>query len=276
MEGKFKNHMNGELAQLISLVAHGNLFLHDGETAIVDLSANSTFQYVSSIKFARYKSNKDTQGLSVANSIFDWLTFLRSIKVTHLWNIAFAWQRQDITEHVAEAFSGGVPRAIQADLPKGFELWYPQWKTGGQSQKPWQVEYRSLRFPNSHVLPAQELSAVMNQLKYAISQAEIFSNRPDVNARNWATWFNKSLDLLDSPDPKVPFYPDMLPDSGFSLEARQILASATQSYVFGGMGSWNDMVFESLEIQKEYDKITRELYDAVKLGITMASNAFML
>jgi hypothetical protein len=266
--------MNGELAQIVSLVAHGNLFLHSGDTALTDLSTNSTFQYVSSVKFARYKSNQDTWGVKVASNVSDWLTFLCSIKVTRLWNIAFAWERQDIPEHVAVAFSGYVPIAIQADLPNGFELWYPKWETGGQSDKPWLVEYRSLIFTNSHVLPNQELSRVKKHLRKAILSIEKFSKRSDVNATNWTKWFTNSLELLDSPNPKAPFHPDMLPNSGFNLDARQILASAVQSYVFGGMGSWNDMGFDKPEVHKEYEKVTKELYDAVKLAIVMASNSF--
>lgn len=266
--------MNGELAQIISLVTHGNLFLSGGN---VDLSANSTFQYISSVKFARYKSNQDKQGIEIASSVSNWFSFLRSNKVTRLWNIAFGWQRQDIPEHAADAFSGGVPRAIQADLPNGFELWYPQWKTGGQNKnKPWLVEYRSLMFPNSHALPVQKMSMVKNQLKQAVSQAEKFAKRSDVNASNWANWFTKSLEILDSSSPTTPFHPDMLPLSGFTLEARQVLASAAQSYVFGGMGSWNDMGFQKSEINKEYERVTKELYEAVKLSIVMASNSFAL
>ncbi len=73
--------MNGEAAQVVALVAHGNSYLH-GEN--VDLPLNSTFQYVSSVKFARYKSNQDKQGVEIASSVSDWLAFLRSNKVTRL------------------------------------------------------------------------------------------------------------------------------------------------------------------------------------------------
>ena len=268
--------MNGELAQIIFLVAYGNLFLNGGEAEKVDLSANSIFQYVSSIRFARYKSNQDTQGFEVANSVSDWFAFLHSVKVTRLWNIAFGWQRQDIPEHVAAAFSGGVPKAIQADIPNSFELWYPQWKTGGQSPKPWLVEYRSLMFSNSHTLPMPAMSMVKNQLRKAVSQAEKFAKRSDVNISNWANQFTNSLELLESPHPQIPFYSDLLPNIGFSLDARQILAAAVQSYVFGGEGSWNDVGFKKPEVNKEHERITKELYAAVKFAITMASNSFAL
>ena len=196
------------------------------------------------------------------------------LSVRSLWNIAFGWQRQDLPEHVADAFSGGVPRAIQADLPNGFELWYPQWKTGGGDKKPWLVEYRDLMFTNSHTLPVQEMISVKNHLRQAVSQAEQFAKRSDVHENNWATWFSKSLEILDFATPVAPFHPDMLPASGYSLEARQVLASAAQSYVFGGMGSWNDIGFKEPEIQKEYENVTRKLYEAVKFSIVMSSNSY--
>jgi hypothetical protein len=265
--------MNGELAQIVALVGHGNQFLSGGS---LELSNNSTFQYVSAVKFARYKTNQDTQGVEVASSVSEWLSFLRSIGVTRLWNIAFDWQQQDFPEHIAAAFSGSIPRAIQADLPNGYELWYPQWETGGQdNKKPWIVEYRSLMFPYSHMLPVQKMSIVKSQIKQAVSQAEKFAKRSDVNASNWAVWFSKSLELLDSAVPAAPFHPDLLPDAGYGLEARQVLAAAVQAYVFGGMGSWNDLGFEKTKTHKEYERITKELYEAVKFAIVMASNSFV-
>ena len=263
--------MNGELAQIIALVAHGNSYLHGKE---VDLSVNSTFQYVASVKFARYKSNQDQQGTEVAHNLSDWLTFLRAQKVTRLWNIAFGWQRQDFPEHAAVAYSGGVPRAIQADLPNGFELWYPQWITGGPESKPWLVEYRSLISQNNHALPVRPMSTIKDQLRQAVSQAEQFARRSDVNQMNWAGWFANARDLLDSSSPMPPYHPDLLPNSGFSLEARQVLAAAVQAYVFGGMGSWNDLGFEKSRVQQEYEAVTYALYDAVKTATVMASNSF--
>lgn len=263
--------MNGELAQIITLVAHGNLFLRGGE---IDLSASSAFQYVSSVRFARYKSAQDLQGVEVARSVSDWFAFLGSIKVMRLWNIAFAWQRQDIPEHVAVGFSGGVPTAIQADLPNGYELWYPRWQTGSQDKhKPWLVEYRGLWFPYSHALPIQKMSVVKKHLRQAISRAEEFAKH-SADTSYWAHWFEKSLVILDSSSSADSFQTDILPASGFSFEARQVLAAAAQSYVFGGMGSWNDMGFEKPDIQEEYERVTKELYDAVKYATIMASNSF--
>jgi hypothetical protein len=115
---------------------------------------------------------------------------------------------------------------------------------------------------------------VKEKLRKIISDAESFARRPDIDAVYWADCFSKSLQLLDSPNPVPPYHPDMLPDTGFDLEARQVIAAAVQAYVFGGMGSWNDMGFENKDLNEEYQRITKELYEAVKMSIVMASNSF--
>lgn len=266
--------MNGELAQIIFLVAHGNWYLNSSNRAGIDLPESSSFQFVTSVKFCRYKSSTDTQGLEVATSVSDWFEFLRSNKATRLWNIALEWQRQEVPEYVAASFSGGVPTAIQADLPHGFERWVPQWKTGGPSKKPWFVEYRGLMVPDTRALSVQKLGALKDQLRHAILQADDFSKKNDMGPGFWSISFTNALKLLDSPHLDAHFYSDILPASGFSLEARQLLASAASAFVFGGMGSWNDMGFSEPDTQNEYNRVTQELYEAVKLGLIMASNSF--
>jgi hypothetical protein len=267
--------MNGELAQVIALVAHGNNLLNHPEISKSDLSGNSTFQYVNEVKFVRYKSTLDKKGVLVAGNMVDWFDSLRKRHAKRLWNIGFAWDRSDLAEHIAVAFSGGSPIAIQVDLPEGFELWYPLWKTGGQPQKPWFVEYRGLVFQYSHAAELMDLADVKSKLRLAISMAEQFASRPGVDLNGWAEIFNKAINLLDSETSIAPYHPDMLPVAGFSSEARQILAAAAQAYVFGGMGSWNDLGFDKPELQKEYEEVTRILYQAVKMSTLMASNSFI-
>ncbi|MRS02446.1 hypothetical protein EG832_04350 [bacterium] len=267
--------MNGEWAQLIALVAHGNYFLTHPESSHNDLSANSTFQYVNEVTFVRYKSTIDPKGVKVAANVGDWLIDLRKRKVKRLWNIAFAWDRQDLAEHIAVAFAGGVPIAIQVDLPEGYELWYPLWKTGGKPQKPWFVEYRGLKFGYSHAAEQMRMEDVKVRLHNAIVGTEQFARRPEVNLGEWADTFASALTLLNSENPTAPYHPDILPEAGFSLAARQILSAAARAYVFGGMGSWNDLGFKQPEVQKEYHEVTKTLYLAVKMSLLMASNSFM-
>lgn len=263
--------MDGELAQIVALVSYGNCHLNAGQ---VDLSNNSTFQFVSSLMFVRHRNRWDTHGVEVAYNAQEWLAHLKSVRTTRLWNVSLERKQDDIPEHVAVAFTGGVPMAIQADLPRGFEIWYPLWSAGGQKNSSWHVEYHSRRSHRSFALPNQSMGVVKGQLRQAVFQALTFAKRPEVDASFWADWFSKSLNLLDSPSPVIPYHPDMLPDTGYNLEARQVLASGSQAFVFGGMGSWNDMGFENPKIHAEYGNVTRTLYAVVKNAIITASNAF--
>jgi hypothetical protein len=264
--------MNGELAQIICLVAYGNYYLSGGT---IDFSSNSTFQFVSEVKFVQYKSKFHAAGNEVARSVEDWFAFLRSQKVSRLWNIEFNWDRKDLAEHIAVSFSGGVPRAIQADIPKEFELWYPKWSTGGMDkQKPWLIEYRGLQFSHSHGIPVQGLGLVKYKLAAAISKAQEFALQPEVAMENFAEVFASALRMLDSSEPEAAYHPDLLPPGGYSLEAKQVLAGATKAYIFGGMGSWNDMGFVDNDLNEEYEKVTQELFDAVKFSILVSTNSF--
>ena len=259
--------MNIEVAQIVALVAYGNLFLSGKD---VDLSENTTLKYVYSIKFIRYKDNQDTRGVEVANNVSEWFSFLRSAKVNRLWHVDFrGWQRQDIPAYAASAFSGAIRNAIQADLPKDFEIWYQQWRGGGDEYKPWIVKYGSLISPNSYAPPVPEISVAKKRLKQAVLRARDFAFR-----KRWIKKFTESLESLESSAPTLP-YPDMLPSSGFPLEARQLLASAAKAYLFGGMGSWYDMTFpNNPETAKRYEEITKELDEAIQFAIATASNSF--
>lgn len=61
--------------------------------------------------------------------------------------------------------------------------------------------------------------------------------------------------------------PSLLP-----LEAIQLLSAAQSSWVFGGMGSWNDLGFEG-EDQATYESLSEELYGTVNRAIVAATNA---
>lgn len=266
--------MNGELAQIIFLVSYGNAYLSKGAAQEFDVASNSTFKYLSSLSFSRYKSDQFTDGELVAKSVAEWFAFLRYVNVSRLWNISLTWPRQDIPEYVAAGFSGGLPTAIQAVLPGGFELWVPHWQTGGPKNKPWIVEYRGMLVPGPFFSPTPQMNEVKDNLRRAVSQALEFSKRSDANLAMWSDWFSQSLEMLDSHLPKAPYHPDFLPGEGFSMDARQLMAAAAQAYVFGGMGSWNDMGFVNPITQKEYEEITISLYAAVKSAIILASNSF--
>ena len=261
--------MINSLAHIFSLVAHGNLSLQGSELSNIDLSTNFTFQGISSIKFSRHQNNQDVHGLVVANSVLDWFTFLHSIKAIRLWSILFTRQQQDTSKHMTIAFSENQSPAIQVDLPNGFELWFPYWN---QNQN---LEFRSLLSPNSYALPAQKLSVVKKQLMETISHTEKFFKRFDVNNTDIVNCLANALESLNSLDPKVSGYPNILPDFGFSLEAHQIIASAIQALDIILINNTLEGI-ENPEDQIASGKIIKELIASIELGCVMASNPFTI
>ena len=66
----------------------------------------------------------------------------------------------------------------------------------------------------------------------------------------------------------------MLPAEGYSLAARQLLAAGSRAEVFGGIGSWNDVRFESPEVEAEYRSVSERLFRAVLEALVAATNSF--
>jgi hypothetical protein len=85
--------------------------------------------------------------------------------------------------------------------------------------------------------------------------------------------FAKARRQLTDPIPS-PVIADILPASGYQLEARQLIAGCTHAWVFGGMGSWNNLGFSDKALQVEYNRLSDDLYDCVKLASAAATNSF--
>jgi hypothetical protein len=279
--------MDTQLAQLITLVGHGNSFLSGSvHTNAPDLErSGSTFQFVSRLKFTHNATLLAPLGTEIAGTPGQWLETLRSEGATRLWYIAFAWKRQDLPEHIALGFSGAVPRAIQVDYsqvdysqvdyPTRHELWYPIWTLGDRSnpeRRIWNVEYKGKPADHSYAM-TPDLAPLLPALQESLASAAQFAREIGDWASNWVRVFALASEMLTSADPQRLDGIPMLPPDGYSLPARRLLAAASHASVFGGMGSWNDLGVAPSQ-QAEYDRVTQALQEAVKLSLVAAANSF--
>jgi hypothetical protein len=60
---------------------------------------------------------------------------------------------------------------------------------------------------------------------------------------------------------------------GYSLEARRLVAAAVRSWVFGGMGSWNDIGFSDPALLSVYNSVSEDLYMSVIEGFRDGINS---
>ena len=89
---------------------------------------------------------------------------------------------------------------------------------------------------------------------------------------DWEKWFAEALELLNSPSAIPPYYADLLPASFENKKCRQLLAGALIGWVFGGLGSWNDMYFREHSLEREYQLVSKNLYRAVIQSIGAVAN----
>ena len=66
---------------------------------------------------------------------------------------------------------------------------------------------------------------------------------------------------------------DYIVSANYSIAARQLLLASSSAWVFGGMGSWNDLSFEKEEDNQHYETLSTALYNAINRGILAATNS---
>jgi hypothetical protein len=265
--------VNGELAQAVALVAHGNLWLSGTRRASVDIAhfeaRNSTFQYVRSITF---ETRKRRNGTGLATSVVDWLDAVQVARIRRL--SLLAGRAMPVT------FAGEGAWGILGHGERRDRAWYPSWSVNRDGVDPddhrpriWEICYRlRRRFRTSEPKPV-DLEARRDQLRGALDRATEFA-RDDPYLSTFAPWFEEAKQLGTSSAPVIPWHSDMLPTAGYPLAARQLIAMGARSWVFGGMGSWNDVGFSEAAKAAEYKDVSQRLYRAILDGIRDAANSF--
>lgn len=272
--------MNGVIAQLVALTAHGNLFLSDSSARQLRLADNSTFQFVSEIDFARPRAFLGFRGplVVVARTPEVWYDALRDQGVTRLFlsrTIVSAPERLD--PRYGTAFIGDEKPAIVANRRGATsDMWMPEWRVvrpDAPDQRIWGVRYTATAGPPPFPeIGRDHLDWATESL--AIALAKVIPFAAGHGANTWVPWFERAERLLTGTESEPPYHPDLLPELGYSSKARRLLNGCVGAWVFGGMGSWNDSQPDDLADMAVYEALTRSLFDAVLNGLVAAVNAF--
>jgi hypothetical protein len=87
--------------------------------------------------------------------------------------------------------------------------------------------------------------------------------------------FAEALTALEDPDAEVGFHRDIALPGQLSANARSLLKASMRAWVFGGMGSWNDMGFEK-SLQTEYENVSEGLFAILHEAIEAAVSSTYL
>lgn len=171
--------------------------------------------------------------------------------------------------------SGGT-WLIEAVGNKYSNYWMNRWEVTNQNsanRKIWSVSYglggkqqRTSDVQIDNMLAKEKIKDTLGAIaKFAYDQ----------NYHNWGKQFDNAMQVLDSNHPAREYYHhDLIPVHNYSLTAQQLLFAAGKAWVFGGMGSWNDLGFANQQDQLLYDSLSEQLYDNIIEAVIASVNSF--
>lgn len=106
----------------------------------------------------------------------------------------------------------------------------------------------------------------------AVALKNIIRFASEHKSDEWVKVFKTSNKQLTDTHPTIAYYKDIVVKKQYSLESIQLLSAATTAYVFGGMGSWNDILYPTDKENKTNAELTADLYDKVNNAIIAAIN----
>jgi len=268
--------MLSSLSQLIALAAHGNAYLTGRYETGDFYPNNSAFQYCNEVMFVPPKAG--IWASRMCADPIDWFRFLKSKKCRRLMLGHTTQPKSDLPDHISAAFvGGGSVSYILSDSPKQSIYWLGQWQSAGEgcsASRPWRVTYTGVAAKGELTgCPSGDLEVWKGKLRGVLAEAGAFAESHRL--KGFADCFLKAIESLESEDlSRLLKEGEELPDTGYCVEARQLLAAAQRSWVFGGMGSWNDLYFESKPDMDKYEYLSRELYSAIISSIEQSVNSF--
>jgi len=271
--------MTGTLAQLIALTSFGNEFLETGSVPNEFYPGNSTFQFCNSVEFVAFKQafffTRFKEKTFTADPV-EWFKKLKKdkCKKLSLFYQSSADQSTGPDHKLAGFVGGGGTWLIEAIYDKHSDFWANNWAVTNKEaadRKIWSVKYGATAWEQPTQNLQFDLATVKNEVGEALSNISNFAGRHQLD--NWTSIFEKARKTLDADNPAVDFYhKDLIVAKNYSLAARQLLFAAGLAWVFGGMGSWNDLGFGTDEDNKLYDDLSAALYGAINTAVMAAVN----
>jgi len=263
--------MTGILAQTIAMVSFGNEYLKGNQLKNF-FPENSVFQYCNSVDFREMKKPSffsSKREVVIAENPIEWFRYLsdKNCKTIKLY-----YQRTEPDDYRLVAFVGGGGNwFIECVYQDYSDFWISNWNHDKTSKTiPWNVLYGKAMNNQPIMRFSGNLPATRAKLKEILIEVADFAFQE--TTENWGKTFEKALATLDDKNPVMNYYKDFIVRDNYSLESLQLLISACNAFVFGGMGSWNDFIFENRRTNETYSLLSSKLYNAIAESILVAVN----
>lgn len=263
--------MVGPIVQNIALCLYGNAFLN-GET-VSDFINNSTAQFCKEIQFGYFYKNKigKIQEKILYNNPDIFLKEMNSLQ-TH-FNLYYEPVKHDdgLEERMSAGFIGGGGKWLLLSTNKtGTINWSSLWNVIDQNNpdnKIWGVKYIQT---GNKFLSNEKDENYLDKFYNALDA--IYNFTVSKNDSAFADNFKNAMTTLDSHGEKLfGYHKDLVPDCYKKIE--YILDACQSAWVFGGMGTWNDVYFEDDSIFEEYKTVSDNLYSSLIIAVIQSVNS---
>jgi hypothetical protein len=208
-----------------------------------------------------------------------WFEYLKSERIVGVRLRRTPQNDAGISDRMSAAFvGGGGSWAMETILPKGRSAtWMARWVVWNQKapdRRIWRVDYGRVSEGPIRKFEVADLDSVTKRFRSALAEIHAFSEGH--NCGGFTACFARGMETLDSGGAKrLGFHKDLSPQGDVRELAAALLDAAQSAWVFGGMGSWNDMGFDGAD-QKEYDRVSEQLFAEINEAIETGANASFL
>ncbi|MEM6551577.1 MAG: hypothetical protein AAF750_05570 [Planctomycetota bacterium] len=266
--------MNGEIAQCVAFTCHAKAFITGFSTNVPDLD-HSTTRFCNQVSFQKtYKPlfRKQKQRI-LAETTAQWFDLLRRRKARRLVLHRIAGNEPGFSDRMLAGLTGGGGTWLIEDQSSLVPtLWIPRWtvsRKGATDNRIWSVDYFEYEghIPTSR--KTRDVHTASQKLEQALSAVIDFCVAQN-NPSDFQDSFTTAKNTLNQGDLNG-YHQDLAPEDWLPEAAQRLLDACQSSWVFGGMGSWNDMSFNG-NAQMEYERVSENLYNAVCEAIQASVN----
>ncbi|MGH9561577.1 MAG: hypothetical protein ACRD3S_08985 [Terracidiphilus sp.] len=268
--------MQSPLVQMIALTCYGNAAL-SGHVVSRFFPDHSTCKFCDSIGFIAAGPPKDgeRQLVPIADTPDHWFAYLSKKNAIGLRLSQKAQNHPQISDRMSAGFVGGGRQwKIEALRRDGTsEFWFGKWELWNKTapeNRIWKVTYGLCEIAQTQPVQLRSLEAIIGDLRPTLDEIRAFSDREQCGG--FTKCFEDALLALQDPQADIGYHKDLfLPDT-LEPAAISLLKAAMSAWVFGGMGSWNDMGFQGA-VQAEYERLSDRLFELLNEAVEAAASS---
>jgi hypothetical protein len=269
--------VNGPTAQLVAIACHGNAALR-GVAHPRFFPDNSTCQFCERVDFVDRRRGLigRVKEHAVASMPDDWFGVLSDEGTLGLQVAYGSSGDQRLGDRLTAGLVGGGGQwSITTVSPAARSgIWMARWEVWNRQapeNRIWRVTYGKVGETASRMVPTRtDVAPHADRLRQALAAIAPFAREHDCAV--FADCFEGALRILETGNGPDVYHKDLAPPGILPSAANVVLAACQKAWVFGGMGSWNDLGFEG-EAQAEYERASDSLFQAVNAAIVAAANA---